>query len=130
MKLIFQEDYERIPLHTDGDPRDLVRHQLRGRGQLNLIVPFARRFMDGEDKTKCFPLISGCNQKVAKVKTHLVAKLFLFLGNKSRRSQKAIEYRAKRKDLPREARIGPSGLRGKAKAKSAADRARYPWRQY
>ena len=87
--------------------------------------------MDGPDKTKCFAQISACNQKVAKVRTQQVAKLFLFIGNKSRRSNAAIAYRVKRKDLnpdERQERTGPSGLRGKAKARPAAHRANFPWR--
>ena len=128
-KLIFQDDSQTIPLHTRDDPQDLIRYPVRGRGRAKLVVPFARRFMDGVDKTICFPLISACNQKQAKVKNHFVAKLLLFIGNKSRRSVGAIAYRIKRKDLPPDERLGPSGLRGKAKAKSAALHPSYPWRQ-
>ena len=122
-----------IPLHKPvDDPLDLVRYPVRGRGSSKLVIPFASRLpMDGPDKTKCFPPISACNQKVAKVKTHKVAKLFLFIGNKSRRSAAAMAYRYKRKEFNPEERIdrvGPSGLRAKAKAKSAAYKASYPWR--
>ena len=127
-KLIFQDDSETIPLHTRDDPQDLIRYPVRGRGRAKLVVPFARRFMDGVDKTNCFPPISACNQKPARVKTHFVAKLLLFIGNKSRRTKEALAYRVKRKDLPPDERLGPSGLRGKAKAKSAAAQAAYPWR--
>ena len=43
-----------------------------------------------------------------------------------------MAYRVKRKDLTpeeRQERVGPSGLRSKAKARPAAYKASYPWRQ-
>ena len=126
--------YETIPLHSHrDDPQDVIRYPVRGRGSSRLVIPFASRLpMDGPDKTKCFAPISACNQKVAKVRTQTVAKLFLFIGDKSRRSKAAIAYRVKRKEFnpdERQEKTGPSGLRGKAKARPAAHKASFPWRQ-
>jgi hypothetical protein len=118
VKLVYSDpDGPAVPVHKAEYPQRLASWgRIHCAGFQNFMCPFIPR---GEafGATNCFASFPPCHQKLPSHPTAHAAKLFLYVGKKSRRSTAALMHRSnkrKEKDRARQ-ELGPSGLRGKAK---------------